>query len=113
MLRNAIRHAGHYLSQVQCGVGIVTDAEQRNAISLGLFTAPERADQRAAEIGRLGFAPRVAERFRDATVYWLDFVETAGEPLHPERVGVMGAGETVPEKHEISCDDIAVPADGA
>src|SRR5690606_21021764 len=50
---------------------IVGDSEQQNAISLGLFSTPERADQRAAEIGRLGYAPRVAERFRDATVYWV------------------------------------------
>lgn len=92
---------------------IVTASEQRNAISLGLFSTPERADQRAAEIGRLGYAPRVAERFRDATVYWVDFVETPGEPLEPESVGVMASGETLPEKHGISCNDIAAEAGGA
>lgn len=92
---------------------IVTASDQRNAISLGLFTTAERADQRAAEIGRLGFTPRVAERFRDAPVYWLNFHEPVGGSLEPERLGVMGAGETVPEKREIPCDEIAVPAVGA
>lgn len=92
---------------------IVTASEQRNAISLGLFSTPERADQRAAEIGRLGYAPRVAERFRDATVYWVDFVETPGEPLEPESVGVMASGETLPEKRAISCAGIAGEAGGA
>lgn len=92
---------------------IVTGAEQRNAISLGLFSSPERADQRAAEIGRLGYTPRVAERFRDATVYWLDFAERPGEPLEPESVGVMASGETLPEKRPIPCADIAVGAGGA
>lgn len=92
---------------------IVTASEQRNAISLGLFSTPERADQRAAEIGRLGYAPRVAERFRDATVYWVDFIETPGEPLEPESVGVMASGETLPEKRAISCAGIAAGAGGA
>lgn len=85
---------------------IVTGAEQRNAISLGLFSTPERADQRAAEIGRLGFAPRIAERFRDATVYWLDFREDPARPLEPEAIGVPGADETLPEKRSIPCDGV-------
>ena len=89
---------------------IVTGSEQRNAISLGLFSTPERADQRAAEIGRLGYTPRVAERFRDATVYWVDFREQQDDPLEPERIGVMGAGDTLPEKRTIPCGDIAVEA---
>jgi hypothetical protein len=92
---------------------IVTGNEQRNAISLGLFSTPERADQRAAEIGRLGYSPRVAERFRDATVYWVDFIETPGDPLEPESLGVMASGETLPEKRSISCDDVAAEAGGA
>ncbi|HEX7048423.1 MAG TPA: SPOR domain-containing protein [Gammaproteobacteria bacterium] len=93
--------------------GSVSGSEQQNAISLGLFSTPERADQRAAEIGRLGFAPRVAERFRDATVYWVDFVQAPGETLEPEALGVMGAGVTLPEKHTIPCADIAVEPDAA
>ncbi len=92
---------------------IVTASDQRNAISLGLFSSPERADQRAAEIGRLGYAPRVAERFRDATVYWVDFMEKPGDPLEPESVGVMASGDTLPEKRAISCDGIAAAPGGA
>lgn len=92
---------------------IVTGSDQRNAISLGLFSTPERADQRAAEIGRLGYTPRVAERFRDATVYWVDFRESAADPLDPQRIGVMGASEVLPEKRNIPCEDIAVDPDAA
>lgn len=92
---------------------IVTGSEQQNAISLGLFSTPERADQRAAEIGRLGLAPRIAERFRDSTVYWVDFVEQPDAPLEPESLGVVGSGETLPEKRTISCADIAEAAGGA
>lgn len=92
---------------------IVTGSDQRNAISLGLFSTPERADQRAAEIGRLGYTPRVAERFRDATVYWVDFREQPDDPLEPQRIGVMGASDVLPEKRNIPCPDIAVDADAA
>lgn len=92
---------------------IVSGSDQQNAISLGLFSTPERADQRAAEIGRLGFSPRVAERFRDATVYWVDFLQSPGQTLEPEALGALGAGVTLPEKRSISCDDIAVRAGGA
>ena len=56
---------------------IVAAAEQRHAISLGLFTTPERADQRAAEIGKLGYRPRIAERFRDGAVFFLEYREPA------------------------------------
>jgi len=56
---------------------IVTASEQRHAISLGLFSTPERADQRAAEVGELGYRPRIAERFREGPVYWLEYREPA------------------------------------
>lgn len=65
---------------VQKGAGdlfIVAAAEQRHAISLGLFSAAERADQRAAEIGKLGYRPRIAERFRDGAVFFLEYREPA------------------------------------
>lgn len=84
---------------------IVTGDENRNAISLGLFSTAERADQRAAEIGRLGFSPRVAERFRDATVYWVDFREKPGQELQPENIGVLDAADLLPEKQPIPCNN--------
>ncbi|MDX1443300.1 MAG: SPOR domain-containing protein [Gammaproteobacteria bacterium] len=82
---------------------IVTGSENRNAISLGLFSTPDRADQRAAEIGRLGFNPQIAERFRDATVYWLDYRERGDDRLEPQSIGVLGADEVIPEKRARDC----------
>ena len=60
---------------------IVAAAEQRHAISLGLFSAAERADQRAAEIGKLGYRPRIAERFRDGAVFYLEYREPSDMAL--------------------------------
>lgn len=56
---------------------VVTASEQLHAISLGLFSTPERADQRAAEVGELGYRPRIAERFREGAVFWLEYREPA------------------------------------
>lgn len=88
---------------------IVTGSENRNAISLGLFSTAERADQRAAEIGRMGFSPQIAERFRDATVYWLDYRERDDDRLEPQSIGVSGADDVIPEKRQRDCgpDDFA------
>ncbi|MCG8435919.1 MAG: SPOR domain-containing protein, partial [Gammaproteobacteria bacterium] len=83
---------------------VVTGSDQSNAISLGLFSTAQRADQRAAEIGKLGFSPRIAERFRDATVFWLDYTETGDNPLSPQSVGVFADGDQLPERVIVECE---------
>ena len=92
---------------------IVTGSENRNAISLGLFSTPDRADQRAAEIGRLGFSPQIAERFREGTVYWLDYRERGDDRLEPQSIGVLGADEMIPEKRDRDCGAADFAADDA
>ncbi|MDX1455478.1 MAG: SPOR domain-containing protein [Gammaproteobacteria bacterium] len=87
---------------------IVTGEENLNAISLGLFSSVERADQRAAEIGRLGFNPRISERFRDATVYTVRIRELPGADLTPEALGALGPGEILPEITPVNCEDDSV-----
>jgi hypothetical protein len=84
---------------------IVTAAEQRHAISLGLFSTADRADQRAAELGKLGYRPRVAERFRDSAVYWLDLREPQGWRFEPD-----ASGGGLPEgahRVEVPCQTIS------
>ncbi|HET9678937.1 MAG TPA: SPOR domain-containing protein [Gammaproteobacteria bacterium] len=81
---------------------IVSDAENRNAISLGLYSTAERADRRAAFLGKLGYTPRIAERFRDATLYWLDYREPVGEPLDVSALGVL-AVEPPPSRKTVPC----------
>lgn len=102
--RNAAREIDSQLREK--GVSdlfIVTGSENRNAISLGLFSTAERADQRAAEIGRMGFSPQIAERFRDATVYWLDYRERDDDRLEPQSIGVSGVDDVIPEKRQRDC----------
>jgi hypothetical protein len=76
--RDAAEKVAADLAQKGAGeLFIVTASEQRHAISLGLFSTPERADQRAAEVGELGYRPRIAERFREGAVFWLEYREPA------------------------------------
>lgn len=51
---------------------VVTDAADRNAISLGVFSQRGGALERLANIRKLGLHPALAERFRDAPRYWLE-----------------------------------------
>jgi hypothetical protein len=51
---------------------VVTDEANRNAVSLGVFSVKAGAEQREAEIKKLGYRSRMAERFRDTPHYWLD-----------------------------------------
>lgn len=48
------------------------DAGSRNTISLGLFSERERALRRIDDVKALGLEPRLSERERRGTVYWID-----------------------------------------
>ena len=82
---------------------VVTGSEQLNAVSLGLYSYDNLADQRAAAIGKIGYTPRIVEHFRDATVFWIEYRENADNPLTPEDVGVFANAYELPEKKEIVC----------
>ncbi|HWP94596.1 MAG TPA: SPOR domain-containing protein [Gammaproteobacteria bacterium] len=82
----------------QADLYIVAAGEQENAVSLGLFSTAENADERAARIAQLGFRPRIAEHFREAAVYWVEFREDPARPVVAASVGVVGVDGTLPEK---------------
>jgi len=50
---------------------VLVDTDARR-ISVGLFSDRERADRRAAEVQRLGYAPDVTERLHIGTTWWVD-----------------------------------------
>ncbi|MEE9141134.1 MAG: SPOR domain-containing protein [Gammaproteobacteria bacterium] len=67
--------------------------ENRNAISLGLFSSPTSAERRAREIRALGYETRVSRLPRRSFLYWLDFelqsyglVEAREFQTAPERI---------------------------
>lgn len=57
---------------------ILTDADRRNAISLGFFTLKSGSEKRVARLRSMGYRPQVEVRFDEIPVYWLDY-EAASE----------------------------------
>ncbi len=56
---------------------ITDDLEKINGISLGLFRKKSGAIRRMAQVRRFDFRPHLEVRYRDTTIYWLDFDHTA------------------------------------
>jgi hypothetical protein len=51
--------------------------EQQNTVSLGLFSDRDGAEKLASAVRKLGVTPQVGDRFRMASVYWVDVVVPA------------------------------------
>jgi hypothetical protein len=62
---------------------IEAGGEDENAVSLGLYSDRERAEALASDIRQLGYAPEIGDRYRVATVYWVDVVLPANARLVP------------------------------
>lgn len=52
---------------------IADDPDKKNGISLGLFRKKSGAIRRMAQVRRFDFKPQMEIRYRDTTIYWLDF----------------------------------------
>ena len=83
---------------------VVTDKENRNAISLGLFSDQGRANRRMAHIRTLGYQPRKLARYRDKTYYWLDYTETSDQPLSEDVWSDLGSSKQKVQRLDRSCD---------
>jgi hypothetical protein len=53
---------------------------KQNYISLGIFSGKDKAERRLQEVKRLGYEPKIDQRYRTRDVYWLD-VNGHGTPL--------------------------------
>lgn len=72
---------------------IMADTDSRR-ISVGLFNDRERADRRAAEVQRLGYAPDVTERLHIGTTWWVDLhLRTAEELAEAESFNRDGSSQ--------------------
>jgi hypothetical protein len=66
---------------------ISDDQDKKNGISLGLFRKKSGAIRRMAQVRRFDFKPQMEIRYRDTTIYWLDYRHSAAldsEPLWRE-----------------------------
>lgn len=52
---------------------ISDDPDYKNGISLGLFRKKSGAVRRMAQVRRFDFKPQMEIRYRDTTIYWLDY----------------------------------------
>jgi len=63
---------------------IIGSGEHKYGISLGQFSAKERAYRHAKRIRELGFEPVVEPVFRTYTIYWLDYRMKAADAIPPQ-----------------------------
>jgi hypothetical protein len=63
---------------------ILTEEEPPNVLSLGLFSERARAEQRRADIAKLGYQPLIQNRTRMGATHWLDVnLQEPGQALDP------------------------------
>jgi len=64
---------------------VVPNGDYVNAVSLGLFSEPQRADRRTRQIAALGYEALTSVRYRTRKLYWLDYDEQ-GENRVPAQI---------------------------
>lgn len=80
---------------------IVSEAELRNAVSVGLFEERRFAERHIGELERLGFEPELRVRTRSRTRYWQDFRDPDGR-VTAEFVGSLNADQPL-QRLERAC----------
>jgi hypothetical protein len=52
---------------------IVNEIDKSNVLSLGVYGLKKNADRRADRLKQLGYSALLEPRYRDRTIYWLDY----------------------------------------
>jgi hypothetical protein len=86
---------------------IISDDDRKNGVSLGLFRKKTGAERRMEQIRRFDFNPQMEIRYKDNTIYWLDYEQT-GE-LVPDSIWREITEET-PNLQQLPRDCAAKPA---
>ncbi len=60
---------------------IVNEPDKANILSLGVFGLKKNALRRQKSIARLGYKVKTEARYRNRTIYWLDYSESENENL--------------------------------
>ncbi|HHJ11842.1 MAG TPA: SPOR domain-containing protein [Chromatiales bacterium] len=82
---------------------IVNEAENRNAISLGLFRDQFHANRRLAKLRAMGYQPRKRVRRRARTNWWVDYREEGDARLPQEALQALLAGNRRLTRVDRSC----------
>ncbi len=60
---------------------IVNEDDKDYALSLGVFGLKKNAERRKERIGKLGYTVKTEARYRDRTIYWLDYDQSENQAL--------------------------------
>jgi hypothetical protein len=60
---------------------IFDDADKTNALSLGVFGLKKNAERLLERVLQAGFEAKTEARYRNRTIYWLDYAELENESL--------------------------------
>ena len=60
---------------------IVNEPGKNNALSLGVFSLKKNADRRQQRISALGYKVLTEPRYRNRTIYWLDYAQSENQAL--------------------------------
>jgi hypothetical protein len=83
---------------------VITENKNKNAISLGLFSKHTGARRRYQKIQALGYHPEMEVRFRDKTIYWLDYDEVDDKKLPPQIWGSLMTESGAVQRIVRECD---------
>ena len=62
---------------------IVNEPGKTNALSLGVFGLKKNAEQHQRRISALGYRVQTEARYRNRTIYWLDYTQLESQNLNP------------------------------
>ena len=82
--------------------------EDENAVSLGLYSDRERAEALAETIRKYGYTPHISDKYRVASVYWVDVVLPPNVTIDPAKYQVRNGRAVRVETHECP-DGTAMP----
>ena len=69
---------------------VIPNSDSGNLVSLGVFSEISGVTRRREQVRSLGFDPKVVDRTRRGTVYWVDVVLNADQTLDFDKLQMPG-----------------------
>jgi len=80
---------------------VIPNSDSGNLVSLGVFSEISGAARRREQVRSLGYEPKVVDRTRRATVFWVDVLLTADQTLDFDALQTPGRIQRLEQR---SCD---------